>query len=79
MPGKSLLTWDGWNSSVRTWIVSQGKAVPIVDVVNSYAGVTGDFDKWLYVRIGLKCKTEIDAFLREQDEYTREYDRVFGA
>lgn len=79
LPGKPLLTWDGWNSSVRAWIVRQGEAVPIVDVVDTYARVTGDFDKWLYVRIGLKYKTEIDAFLREQEEYTREYDRVFGA
>jgi len=79
LPGKPLRTWDGWNSSVRAWIAGQGEAVPIVDVVDTYARMTGDFDKWLYGRIGLKYKTEIDTFLREQEEYTREYDRVFGA
>ena len=51
----------------------------IVDVVDAYARITGEFDKWLYARIGLKHKTEIDAFLREQEKYTREVDRVFGA
>jgi len=40
--------------------------------------LAGEFDKWLFDRIGLKYTTEIDAFLREQEEYTREFDRVFG-
>lgn len=79
LPGKPLLTWDGWNSTVRAWIAGQGEAVPIVNVVDTYARITGDFDKWLYGRIGLNYKTEIAAFLREQEEYTREFDRVFGA
>jgi hypothetical protein len=79
LPGKPLLTWDGWNGSVAAWIASQGEAVPIVNVVDTYARITGDFDKWLHGRIGLKYQTEIDAFLREQEEYTREHDRVFGA
>jgi hypothetical protein len=39
--------------------------------------IPGEFDKWLLGRIGLKYKTEIDAFLREQEKYTREFDRVF--
>jgi hypothetical protein len=79
LPSKPLLTWDGWNSSMRAWIVGQGEAVAIVDVVDVYARLAGELDKWLFNRIGLKYTTEIDAFLREQDEYTREFDRVFDA
>jgi hypothetical protein len=30
-------------------------------------------------RIGLKYRQEIDAFLREQENHAREFDRVFGA
>jgi hypothetical protein len=79
LPSKPLLIWDGWNSSIRAWIVGQGEAVAIVDVVDVYARLAGEFDKWLFDRIGLKYTPEIDAFLREQEEYTREFDRVFGA
>jgi hypothetical protein len=79
LPGEPLLTWDGWNSNVRAWIAGQGEAIPIVGVVDAYARITGEFDKWLFTRIGLKHKTEIDAFLREQEKYAREVDRVFGA
>ncbi len=79
LPSKPLLTWDGWNSSMRAWIVGQGEAVAIVDVVDVYARLAGEFDKWLFDRIGLKYTTEIDAFLCEQEEYTREFDRVFAA
>jgi hypothetical protein len=79
LPGKPLLTWDSWNGSVRAWIADQGEAVPIVDVVDTYARITGEFDRWLHGRIGLKYKTEIDAFMREQEKYTRKFDRVSGA
>jgi hypothetical protein len=79
LPGTPLLTWGGWNSTVRAWIVGQGEAVTIVDVIDVYARLAGGFDKWLFNRIGLKYATEIAAFLREQEEYTREVDRVFGA
>lgn len=79
LSSKPLLTWDGWNSSMRAWIAGQGEAVAIVDVVDVYARLAGEFDKWLFDRIGLKYTTEIDAFLCEQEEYTREFDRVFGA
>jgi hypothetical protein len=79
LPVKPLLTWDSWNSSTRTWLVDQGEAVAIVEVVDVYARKTGDFDKWLSDRIGLKYRAEINDFLREQKEYTREFDRIFGA
>lgn len=79
LPGEPLLTWDGWNSRMRAWIAAQGEAVAIVDVVGVYARLTEEFDKWLFDRIGLKYRQEIDAFLREQDKYTREFDRVFDA
>jgi hypothetical protein len=79
LPCEPLLSWDGWNSSTRAWIVAQGEAVAIVDIVDVYARLAGEFDKWLFDRIGLKYAAEIDAFLSEQDEYTREFDRVFGA
>jgi hypothetical protein len=79
LPGSPLLTWDGWNNSTRMWIATQGEAVAIVDVVDVYARMAGGFDKWLFDRIGLKYKSDVDLFLWEQDEYTREFDRVFGA
>jgi hypothetical protein len=79
LPTKPLLSWDGWNSRMRAWIVGQGEAVAIVDVVDAYARLAGEFDKWLFNRIGLKYRTEIGAFLREQEDYTRELDRIFGA
>lgn len=78
LPVKPLLVWDGWNNSTRTWLASQGEAVAIIDVVDVYARMAGGFDKWLFDRIGLKYRMEIDKFLREQDEYTHELDRVFG-
>ena len=79
MPGEPLLTWDGWNSSIRAWIAAQGEAVAIVDVIDVYAQLAGEFDKWPFDRIGLKYRQEADAFLREQEKYTREVERVFGA
>ncbi len=79
LPVNPLLDWDGWNNSQRSWIASQGKAVHIVRVVDTYAGIAGDFDKWLYGRIRLKYKTDIEAFLRERNEYTQEHERIFGA
>lgn len=78
LPGEPLLTWNDWNSSMRAWIAAQGEAVAIVDVVDVYARLAGEFDKWLFDRIGLKYRQKIDAFLREQEKYTREFDRVFG-
>ena len=79
LPSEPLLAWDGWKRSVRAWIVGQGEAVAVVDVVDVYARLTGEFDKWLFDRIGLKYSTEIDAFLREQEEYAHEVNQVFGA
>jgi hypothetical protein len=79
LPSKPLLTWDGWNSSMKAWIGGQGEDIGIVEVVDVYARMAGEFDKWLFDRIGIKYVTEIDAFMREQEEYTREFDQVFGA
>jgi hypothetical protein len=78
LPSEPLLAWDGWNSSVRAWIIGQREAVAIVGVVEVYARMAGEFDKWLFDRIGLKYATEIDAFLTEQREYAREVKRIFG-
>jgi hypothetical protein len=64
---------------MRAWITAHGEAVAIVDVVDAYARLAGEFDKWLFDRIGLEYKQEIDAFLSEQEKYTREHARVFGA
>jgi hypothetical protein len=64
---------------MRAWITGWGEAIATVDVVDAYARMAGEFDKWLFDRVGLKCKPEIDAFLCEQEKYTREFDRVFGA
>lgn len=77
LPGGPLLDWNGWNAGTRAWLSGRGEGVAIVDVVDAYARMAGDCDKWLHGRIGLKHRTEIDDFLREQDDYTREFDRIF--
>jgi hypothetical protein len=46
-----LLEWDGWNADTRAWIVGHGEHVSIVDVVDAYARVAGEFDRWLADRI----------------------------
>lgn len=79
LAGEPLLTWDGWNNSMRAWISSQGEGVAIVDVVDVYGRLAEDFDKWLFDRIGLKYRQELDAFLYEQKKYTREFDRAFNS
>lgn len=78
LPGEPLLEWKGWNGAQRAWIAGQGGAVAIVDAVDIYARKAGEFDKWLFDRIALKYKTDIDAHLRECADFNREYDRVFG-
>jgi hypothetical protein len=78
LPVRPLLGWDGWNAGIRAWISGQGEAIAVVDVVDAYARMAGDCDKWLHDQIGQRHQAEIAAFLSEQDEYTREYDRVFG-
>jgi hypothetical protein len=78
LPSKPLLDWDGWNSAVQTWIIGQGEAVPIVNVVTTYARITGEFDKWLHGQIGLKYKTEIEEFRHEQAKFAHAVGAVFG-
>ncbi|MGW2827458.1 hypothetical protein ACWC24_41795 [Streptomyces sp. NPDC001443] len=78
LPGESLLRAGVWNGDQRAWIAAQGEAVVIVDVVDSYARKAGEFDKWLFDRIGLKCRADIDAYLRERAEFDREVERLFG-
>lgn len=78
LPGEPLLKWDGWNREMRAWIAGWGEAIEIVEVVDTYAGMAGEFDKWLFDRIGLKYEAAIDTFMREQKEFTREFDRIFG-
>ena len=78
LPGGPLLAWNGWNADMKAWISGRGQAIAIVDVVDAYARMAGDLDKWLHDQIGQRHHAEITAFLREQDDYTREHDRVFG-
>jgi hypothetical protein len=59
-----LLQWDGWNRSTRTWITSHGSDVPIIDIVDAYARVTDEFDRWLVERIGVKFRADIEACQR---------------
>ncbi len=49
-----LLEWDGWNAETRAWIAGHGGHLPIVDIVDTYAGVAYEFDRWLADRIGVK-------------------------
>jgi hypothetical protein len=78
LPGKPLLSWDGWSPGARSWIAGQGETVTIVDAVDAYARLAGDFDQWLAGRIELKYQAEIAAFLAVQEEYARQYAQVFG-
>ncbi|MCX4972410.1 hypothetical protein [Streptomyces sp. NBC_00620] len=78
LPGEPLLEWKGWNGVQRTWIAGQGDAVAIVDAVDTYACKAGEFDKWLFDRIALECRADIDVYMRECAEFNREHDRVFG-
>lgn len=59
-----LLEWDGWNAGTRAWIAGHGIHVPIVDVVDTYARVADEFDRWLANRIGVKYRADIEAFRR---------------
>lgn len=78
LPCSPMLRWDTWSRDMKAWIAGWGEAVAIVDVVDSYAHTAGGFDRWLFDRIGLKYAAEIDAFLREQEELSRDAERVFG-
>jgi hypothetical protein len=48
----------------RAWIAGHGEHVPIVDVVDTYAGIADEFDRWLADRIGVKYRADIEAFRR---------------
>lgn len=78
LPCEPLLRWDKWSSGTRRWIDGYGEAVPIVDVVDSYARTASTFDKWLYERIGRKYAAEIAVFLREREAHDRDVAKVFG-
>jgi hypothetical protein len=62
-----LLEWDGWNAGTRAWITSHGRDVPIVDIVDAYARIANEFDRWLMDRIGVKYRADIKAFRRVAD------------
>ncbi|MFF7194123.1 hypothetical protein ACFZAM_10495 [Streptomyces sp. NPDC008079] len=79
LPGEPLLRWDRWASDTREWITGFGGAVPIVDVVDSYARTAGAVDEWLYGRIGTKYADEIADFLREREALDRDVSGVFDA
>jgi hypothetical protein len=51
-----LLEWDGWSAGTRAWIASHREDVPIVDVVDTYARVADEFDRWLAARIETKYR-----------------------
>ncbi|MFJ4829450.1 hypothetical protein ACIP79_05915 [Streptomyces sp. NPDC088747] len=78
LPGDPLLEWRGWNGIQRTWIAGQGDVVAIVDAVDTYARKVGEFDKWLFDRIALKYRADIDVYMHECAKFNREHDRVFG-
>jgi hypothetical protein len=56
-----LLEWDGWNADTRAWIADHGEHVPIVDVVDAYARVADEFDRWLTDRISVKYRAATEA------------------
>jgi len=64
LPADPLLEWDGWNASTRAWIADHRSDVPIVDVIDTYARVADEFDRWLADRIGVKYRADIEALRR---------------
>lgn len=59
-----LLEWDGWNADTRAWIAGHGEHVPIVDVIDTYAQVANEFDRWLADRISVKYRADTEASRR---------------
>ncbi|HLL09274.1 MAG TPA: hypothetical protein VK393_11540 [Nocardioidaceae bacterium] len=78
LPAEPLLAWSRWSGELRAWIAGQGDEIVIVNVVDAYARKAGEIDKWLFDRIALKYRSDIDAYLHECVEFDREVDRVFG-
>jgi hypothetical protein len=59
-----LLEWDSWNAGTRAWIAGHGRSVPIVDVVDIYARIADEFDRWLAERIAVKYRPDVEASRR---------------
>ncbi|WP_194822586.1 hypothetical protein [Micromonospora sp. S-DT3-3-22] len=73
-----LLEWSRWNSDIKRWIASRGDCLEIVSMIDGYARIAGDFDKWLHDRIGLKYASEIREYEDSANAFNRELDRTFG-
>ncbi|MEU5552129.1 hypothetical protein ABZ738_20365 [Micromonospora sp. NPDC047793] len=73
-----LLEWSRWNSEIKRWIAGQGDHLEIVSMIDGYARIAGDFDKWLHDRIGLKYASEIREYEDAANAFNRELDRTFG-
>jgi hypothetical protein len=61
LPTGPLLEWDGWNANTRAWIAGRGNDIPIVDVVDTYARLADEFDRWLVSGWRTESATERDS------------------
>jgi hypothetical protein len=62
----------------RIWLQAQSRDIEIVGVLDGYARLAGEFDKWLHDRIGAKYAAEIQAYEEAAEAFDREWDRAFG-
>lgn len=78
LPVEPLLKWGGWNRADRDWIKGHGEAVSIVDVVDQYAKMASDHDRWLHDRIATSFATEISVYKAAAAAFDAEHARIFG-
>ena len=60
------------------WLQAQSRDIEIVGVLDGYARLAGEFDKWLHDPIGAKYAAEIQAYEEAAEAFDREWDRAFG-
>lgn len=73
-----LLEWKKWKATAQAWLEAQTGDLAIVDLVDGYAKLAGDFDKWLYYRIQDRFAEEISAYDQEAQRFEQEWNRAFG-
>jgi hypothetical protein len=73
-----LREWKKWTAAARSWLDAQTGDIQIVDLLDGYARLAGEFDKWLHDRIAAKFGEEIHAYRAEAAAFDREVSRVFG-
>jgi hypothetical protein len=72
LPCDALLKWTDWNSDIVAWLAQNPiGAVDLAELFESYARQAGTLDDWLYRRIGIEYRMEIDQFAAAEDAFFR--------